>query len=148
MAINYTALRAEIENDPTTLGYAQYRTSGADNAIADLLNLVRAGVNVQVASMSFLKFMQAMVSQLSTLSTAQGTQMQLLGLGGSIPLSDTATRAYLEGVYTTTAAKNQLQALYTRSGSRAEFLWGDGTRISSDDVATARTLLVPATPGW
>jgi hypothetical protein len=81
-----------------------------------------------------------MISQLQTLSTAQGTQMQILGAAGTIYIGETATRTYLENVYSTTAAKNQLQALYTRTGSRAEFLWGDGTSIDLTDIVTAKFL--------
>lgn len=142
----YTALRSEIENDPASLGYAPFRLSGSDNAIADALNLVRSTITVNKASMNFNDFTHAMISQLNTLSTAQGTQMQILGTAGIIYLGDTATRTYLEGVYSTTAAKNQLQALYTRTGSRAEFLWGDGTTISNDDIVTAKFL--NGATGW
>lgn len=136
----YTALRSEIENDPTSLGYAAFRNLGADNALADALNLVRSTITVNKATMKFNDFTHAMISQLSTLSTAQGTQMQILGIAGIIYIGETATRTYLEGVYSAVGPKAQLQALYTRTGSRAEFLWGDGAFITSDDVATARTL--------
>jgi hypothetical protein len=136
----YTALRNEIETDPMNYGYAAFRTSGADNSLADALNLVRATVTINKYSMNFNDFTHAMISQLQTLSTAQGTQMQILGAAGTIYIGETATRTYLENVYSTTAAKNQLQALYTRTGSRAEFLWGDGTSIDLTDIVTAKFL--------
>jgi hypothetical protein len=136
----YTALRNEIENDPTGLGYAAFRTSGADNALADALNLVRASVTIAKGSMSFADLMSAMVSALSGLTTAQVGQLQLLGLSGQIKIGDTTVRTYLEGVYNNATNKALLQAQYNRQGSRAEFLWGDGAYITLDDVVTAKFL--------
>jgi hypothetical protein len=145
MAINYTTLRTEVETAP----YAAWRANGDDTSILAYLNSPnRAGTSITVSVMDFNSFMKAMINFLSTLSTAQGTQMQLLGLGGSIYLSDTLTRAYLEGVYSTTAQKTQLQALYTRLGSRAEALFGENVTLSMDDLVAARSLLQPGTTGW
>jgi hypothetical protein len=138
LAINYTTLRNEVETDPNNYGFAALRANGNDTQIISLLNQVRANIAITVSSMEFNAFMRAMMSQLATLSTAQGTQMQIIGLGGLVYLGDSATRTYLEGVYSAVGPKAQLQALYTRQGSRAEQLFGENTILTLDDLVIAR----------
>jgi hypothetical protein len=138
MAINYTTLRTEVETDPNNYGFAPLRANGNDTQIVALLNQVRANIAITVSQMDFNTFMRAMMNYLSSLSTAQGTQMQIIGLGGYVYLGDANTRTYLEGVYSTVAQKSQLQALYTRQGSRAEQLFGENTILTLDDLVQAR----------
>jgi hypothetical protein len=138
MAINYTTLRTEVETDPNNYGFAPLRANGDDTQITALLNLVRANISIAKTYMSFADLMNAMVPALSSVSTAQAGQLQLLGLSGQVKIGDANTQAYLEGVYTTTANKALLRAQYTRTGSRAEQLFGENTVLSIDDIIQAR----------
>ena len=142
MSIDSQALATEITTDPAALGYAAPLAAGADQALADILNLVRTGVTfkidrepitaaaflAQCSSTEFLALTQLKLSQLSTVFAAQ-----------MIDINDVSTQAILLGIFPAAGTtKANIQAILKRNGSRAEVLFGRGAIVTADDIARAR----------
>ena len=159
----YTNLRAEIESTvPTTpIDYSQAKILGADNWIANALNDVPDGtaatalppigtipaqilatISVTDGAVSQTEFNQALLlSEMVGLTAAQLAYLQILGSNpnGFIYTGRIATQ--LQTIFTATGAgtvRAQLNQKANRPGSRAEFLFGIGTTITTDDIVTAR----------
>lgn len=139
MAISYTALATEINNDPTSLGYAPHRTSGNDGAIADLLNAVSPSILIDRDVIDSHEVIDATVpSEWAALTAAEKQRYQTLTGAGKVNPKSANTRqtfGQMFGVGTTT--RTNLTSLQTRPGSRAEQLFGSGTFIYASDVAKA-----------
>lgn len=156
----YQTLKTELLTDPRGYGYAPLRTSGSDNALADLLNLVRDGTNtgpaipirrvdvlskelweaIDVGDMTALPGSPT-AAQLST------ERRQLAWLTGlpAIPRirllnddgSNTPAVTNLLAIFPVSGTRTRITALASRNGSRAEELFGRDTRITDTDVAIA-----------
>lgn len=139
MPIDYTALANEINTDPTSIGYAPLVTSGDDAGIAALLNQVRAGTSITKSYIPLEDVLAAIVkTEFDSLTTANKTVVDQFCRGTRIKSGEAnmrTTMAALFGSGTTTRAN--LIALSTRTGSRAEVLFGENTLISHADVARA-----------
>lgn len=142
MAMTFAALKTEIQTDPAGVGYASAVASGADGAVADLINTVRAGAAYSIFKSSVP--IAALVANIDSTNFAALTALQLAKLqllfagSASLDATDLNTRNIVTGVFTGMAATlANLTILVKRQGSRAEVLWGDGTRITADDVAHA-----------
>lgn len=149
MAIDYTALRSEIENDPNSRGYAQYRTSGADNQIVALLNAVLVGNKINTGLIQSYLFGGLIVgSEYTAKTVSQQNYIQMLMVAPYIDINNANIAAGLSAIFPSGTSRANIIAAQQRDGSRAETLFGAGTFISDSDVARARTLLAPSTPGW
>ncbi len=140
MAIDYVALRNEIQNDPTGIGYAALVTLGADADIAAALNLVRQTISVSVNSLTMAKIFEAIdATEFSALSAANLQRLAIiLQQGGSVDVKGSNVRAMLGGIFPGGGpTRTALLAAVSRKGSRAEQLWGSGVSISATDVAVA-----------
>lgn len=155
----YVALKSELNNDPRAYGYAPLRTSGSDNALADLLNLVRDGTNgtaipIRRADIASKELWEAIdVTDMTALPGAPtATQLsaerrQLAWLTGlpAIPRirllnddgSNTPAVANLLAIFPASGTRTRLTALASRNGSRAEELFGRDVRLTDADVAIA-----------
>jgi hypothetical protein len=162
MAINYTALKTELETDPIGYGYAPFYAAGDNGALADMLNLVRDGTNggpaisIRKSDVASKDIWEAIAiddfpalpanpnnTQLSTerrsLSWLEGLAniqtIRLLNNDGS----NTPVIANLQGIFPAgTGTRNRLIALASRNGSRAEQLFGANVRLTNEDIAKAR----------
>jgi len=143
MAIDYSALKTEINTDPTARGYA----GKEDNAVAALLNELQAGIVIRRDNIAPEEILQAIDVRdfNSTNSTApacswfesltQLRQVRLLNDDGT----NTKARQNLNRMLDdTNGSQTRFNALQNRSGSRAEQLFGRYTIISDADVARAR----------
>jgi hypothetical protein len=157
--IDLTVLRTELLTDPNAYGYAEYVADGSDQATADLLNAVRDGVtvprpgkpigaaiSVRRADITPSELLEAIDSRDIAASPAasllawfqsvtQLAQIRLLNADGS----NTRVIANLQRLITldTNLSRTRLTAIASRAGSRAEQLFGTGTRVEWSDVATA-----------
>ena len=151
MAINYTALKNELQNDPQTYGYAADIAAGNDVALAEKLNKVRDGTDGEAA----ILVKRADISPVEVLevvdtrdfkanpsilegswfeSITQYEMVRLLNEDGS----NTRVRANLNRLITdTNGSQTRLNAISNRNGSRAEQLFGSGTRLTTDDISRA-----------
>lgn len=156
--MNLSSLKSELVEDPAGMGYAEHRPH-APGALADLLNkvgselvvheywltdraLVADIVPVHGTAMSdsiLTKFEQAGASS----KTAERMVSRLYNDARGLNFGDAALRAMLSswaGEQLTQAEVDALLALPLRHGSRAEVLFGVGTRITEPQVTAALNL--------
>lgn len=146
--LDHAALRAEITSDPLSLGYAPLVENGDDEAVVELLN-DPAGKGAGSVAMSyrtkgeFLLAIAPAVMGLSALSDdLQRKWDRMLGLltatdvvqVGHPGVAGLLDLAIADGVITS----EQKVAILTRTGSRAEVLFGPGSTVTPFDVGTAR----------
>lgn len=154
MPINFAELNTELTTDPTTLGYATPRAAGNDQALTDALNLVRAAITIRRANIPVKDIWEAItVADMTALpGTPNATQLsterrQLAWLSGlpaigSVRLqnadgSDTSIMTNLAAIFPASGTRTRLLALASRTGSRAEQLFGVDTVVTTTDVARA-----------
>jgi hypothetical protein len=140
MAFTLAQLAAEVNNDPSTLGLVALKTAGSDQAIADALNLVRATITgINRNDISAKELMAAVVlAEYTALTQANRDLWQALLTIAPLDAQDTQTRTTVGAIFGTgTTTRTNLQALASRTGSRAEQLWGTGTRVTALDVSRA-----------
>jgi hypothetical protein len=142
MPVDLTALRTEIESNPQGLGYAPLMTRGSDADVADLLNAPRSGAAYIVfrPDVPVKDVVEAITAaDFGSLTAVQCARLQLLFVGGTVDVSRTNTRQALQDLFSgaSNATKAALLALVSRSGSRAEKLFGVGTTIHHLQVAAA-----------
>lgn len=141
MAIDYTQLKSEIENDPQTLGLKVDATTWKENAIiADILNDLSAySVSINVSSIASKDIREAIVpSDWASLSAAQRDILIFHTAGDNVNPNNPNVRNAFIDAFSGTTTINNLSALETRPGTRAEDLFGEGTVITHTDVAKAR----------
>ncbi|HEY6924756.1 MAG TPA: hypothetical protein VI653_14880 [Steroidobacteraceae bacterium] len=143
MTIDYVALKAEIQNDPTARGYA----GKEDNAVAALLNEIQAGITIRRDNIGPDEILQAIDIRDFNATNAtppacswfesltQLRQIRLLNDDGS----NTKARLNLNRMLDdTNGSQTRFTAIQNRAGSRAEVLFGRNTIITDADVAVAR----------
>lgn len=146
MAINYAALKAEIAGDPNAYGYATPYNAGADQAVADMLNVVRAGVTVRRKDIASQEVLEAMLhSDFATNPPAllvawfeSATQQQNLRLEDDAGVATNVLTNLRQCTTNGSASRTRLNNIAKRDGSRAEQLFGAGTFIAANDILIAR----------
>lgn len=155
MAVDLTALRTELQNDPASLGYAALLTAGSDQGLADALNLRRASIQVRRADIAPAEIAGAIAvadytalpgtPTAAQLSTERRFLAWLTGIM-AVPtlrlLNDDGTDgpaiANFKAMFAAgTGTLTRLSALASRTGSRAEQLFGTGVGVTALDVARA-----------
>lgn len=140
--MDYTALKAEITNDPVVLGYA----GKTDQQIADLLNSLataRTLARTQVNTTEIIGAIQAVPPSLAWPTTATKQESMLIALLG-MPFVD-ASNANIKAMFgeifpnsgNTATTRTNLLALGSRTVSRADEL-GLGGIVLALDVNRAK----------
>lgn len=155
MAIDYVALKTELQTDPTALGYSASVASGDDLATAAILNLVRVAIQLKRTDVTAAEVWSAintadMVALPASPTAAQlsDERRKLAWLSGVAAVSglrlqndngtDTPVITMAKSIFTAgSATLTRLGALALRSGSRAEQLFGTGVAVSAADIAKA-----------
>jgi hypothetical protein len=147
MPINYVQLKSELNTDPNAYGYAPFIASGADQNLADMLNLPRAAIVMPRPDVNPLEVLEAinvadfvaanaqtilMGSWLESLTQFQ--QIRILKENGSDTRVMTNLMRFLVNG---SQSEVRLRALASRAGSRAEQLFGVGTTVAHMDIAQA-----------
>lgn len=143
MAINYTALRSEIMNDPSGLGYAPLRLAGNHSALADALNLVRASITgIFRGIIPTYELVACIVKgEYDVLAASDRTLLQIIVSAGQIDTADAGTRAIMATIFgAATTTRANMIARATRTGSRAEQLFGTGITVTVEDIGKALAL--------
>lgn len=144
MAFTLAQLKTEIlTTNPAT--YAANVAIGAVGKVAEQLNEVQAGISIPRSNITPQEILEAIrVQDLNTTtnvvagswfeSVMQSPSMRLINPNG------TDTRV-LNNIMFLLAngshSETRLRALATRTGSRAEQLWGEGTVVQAQDVQEA-----------
>lgn len=144
MAMDYAALKSEIQNDPVSLGYSTHVAIGNDVPIADLLN-EPTEILIDLPSIAKDNFLLGVAPATFVLpSLSQELQAKwdrVLSLAQSVSSINVASStvqalfqaAIADGVLT----QDQIDGFTKRFGSRAEVLFGAGAIVSHLDVSKA-----------
>ena len=121
-------LTSEVQNDPLNLGYAAAKTSGGDQAIANLMNsLTSAGAGpIYVNNLPAVAIRQAVVpADLLSLTSLQLQQLSFLLESGVFDCSNANVQTAFGTLF---ASKPNTITAFTAiavvTGSRAQVLWG------------------------
>lgn len=143
MAMTLAALRAEIDTDPETLGYATLLAqSNGPEAVAAKLNELGASGETLFKSYVPVEDMLAEIvyTDYTALTAAAKTALDQFFRGSKVKTGSTNMRTTLAALFPVSATRTALIALASRSASRAEALWGEGTTVSAQSVAMAMEL--------
>ena len=145
VVIDYAALKIELQTDPNAYGYAPLIAAGNMQGLADKLNQVRAAISIPRPDVAPEEVLEAIrLSDLRSATTAvQAAYMQSLLVRPNIRIlkengTDARVLTNLMDILTNgSASETRLRALATRTGSRAEQLFGPGAWLSWSDITTA-----------
>lgn len=145
VVIDYAALKTELQTDPNAYGYAPLIAAGNMQGLADKLNQVRAAISIPRPDVTPDEVLEAIrLSDLRSATTAvQSAYMQALLVLPNIRIlkengTDARVLTSLMDILTNgSASETRLRALATRTGSRAEQLFGPGAWLSWSDITTA-----------
>lgn len=167
MAINYVALKSELTTDPRGYGYSALIQSGSDAGLATALNLIRDGsagrvpvtptaaggqasgiitvsrtdvtaqeVRLAVDVAEFVAGPNALLAGYFESVTQSNERMQLKNQDAG--RTDTRQMTNLKTCFSVNAStRARLDALATRSGSRAEELFGVDTTVDAISISIA-----------
>ena len=137
--MNYAALKSELENDPASLGYAAYWAAGTDWKLAELLNAVNQTIDIDRTLIPAHEIISATTAaDFAALSTAEKQRYQIITGAGEVDASNANVRGAFAAMFPSGTTRNNLNALLTRKGSRAEFLFGQNVAVL--DVSIARSV--------
>lgn len=136
MAINYSTLRTELINDLTLRALVD---AGNHQGAADALNAPKVSISIRRDIVPAYELFEAInATEYAGLTATERQRLQtILGMG-QVNLKGDNTRASLALMFVAgTATRAAILALIDRQGSRAEQLFGSGTRIGAADIALA-----------
>lgn len=137
--MNYATLKSEIVNDPSGLGYATAYTAGADADVAAILNATRQTINIDRAWIEPWEIVNAIVpTEASALQAAGRDALLMLLQLSRFPTNKSGIKLWFTTLFPSGTTFNNLAALMSRKGSRAEELFGVDVQISPSDIALAR----------
>lgn len=144
--MDFVALKAEINTDPATMGYAAPLAAKNDGVLAGLLNNLALGTSkgltVQVEQVNAALLQGAVVAaEFIALTQPQRDLWQciLIAAQTGVPVRNPGLRLQLIAIWGVgTATRTALVAMQARPCTRAEFLFGDGVQVTVSDVAQAR----------
>lgn len=151
--MNLQQLKSEIENDPTAQGYAPHVASGADSLVAEMLNAKTRQVLRPIPIFEFAmwcsisgiraKLKAGMESENATIAAICDTALAVQSNPHAtyLDLTDAGSAgmmtALVQAGVITQSESQALIAFCTRPTSRAEELFGFGSRVDDSMVAKA-----------
>jgi hypothetical protein len=137
------ALISEINGDPIGVGYAA--AAGNPSDVAGLLNQTPEPTGVTGGQESIFKkhelvenLIPAIVAaEYEALSQAKRDELALVFSTQYVKTGDAALRTLIAAIFPAGATRTALIAAASRLCSRAEALWGDGFRVTDQQVAAA-----------
>ena len=142
MSIVLSALRTEIDTDPSALGY-----SGLEHvSIAALMNdPAQISATLSITFITAASIHAVVVgSEFAALNTTQQLLWIALTKQDSIPIGGPGVNKIKSQITTVwsagTETRGNLSSLQTRPASRAEVLFGEGSVVRHQDVAAALAL--------
>lgn len=159
MAINYPALKTELQTDPAALGYAPHVASGNAQGLADIMNwprngttaspvnaVVGAAITIRRPDISPNEVLEAIDSRDFIASPGIAhvawfesvTQLRSMRLVDDAGV-DTRVLGNLKRIVNNTpqGSQSRLNTLASRVGSRTEQLFGAGIELTHSDIGTA-----------
>jgi len=148
VAFTLTALKAEIDNDPQTIGYKNPDTTWkSDGVIADLINDPANGASIfrknvpmddVFAEIDWVVDWLNLTGQRNVVIDKQQA-FQLITSTAVLDANSVRIRDAFTEIFVGTAGGTlaRLNVLTQKAGNWAEVLWGDGARVSLGQVARA-----------
>ena len=140
----FSELVTELQTDPLTLGYASLLAAGNDAAVYALLN-DKSGPGSGSIDREFVNAGTLQSNVVATEYLALTAAQRELWLSlmvasqGNVEVINNEVRNQIIEVWgPATTTRTNMSALQTRTGSRAEVLWGDGAVVSYSEIARAR----------
>lgn len=137
----YEQLATELNTDPTSRGYAPYIASGDDVGLAKNINQTGAGIVERVTVTSDIFQTAVVFSDYSALTDQQRSLWQTIvtaSVQNGVQVKDAKIRAQIVAIWPAgSVTRANLVAMQTKSGSRAEVLWGELTVVNTSDIAIA-----------
>jgi hypothetical protein len=150
MSVNLQTLKTELLTDPNGYGYAALIADTNNPALAEMLNLPRAAIQMPRPDVTPLEILEAInvndfiaaasqqILHGSWLeSLTQFPQIRILKENGSDTRVMTNIMAILKN---STASETRVRALSVRNGSRIEQLFGVGIVVSVQEVIDAQRI--------
>ena len=139
--LTLSALRTELLTDPTGIGYSTAVTQGDHNTLVTLVNREAASYAVSIGTVAAIDLQSVVVaSEYAVISGGQRDLWNaiLAAAVNGVPISNTVIRGQVAQVWSAgTTTRTNLLALDTRTGTRAEVLFGEGVRVTATDVQKA-----------
>lgn len=140
------ALVAELQNDPVHMGYAPLLNAAQGPQEALLVALINSDASPgsgtvkgdPVSGTDLVALLDP--TELNALSSANFDQINLLLRLPVVPIGDPKFQSWLTGIWSAGNCPNSnsvIVAKSTRTGSRAEVLWGTGVDISDAQMLAA-----------
>lgn len=136
-------LRAEIDNDPKSLGLAtlKVQTNGAQ-AVAAKLNEV--GASAETLFKDTVPTEEALacivLTEFNARTAVEKTAIDMFFRGAKIKSGNANLRTTMAALFPAGTTRTALIAIASRSCSRAEALWGEFHTVTDTDVAMALEL--------
>lgn len=151
MALDYGALKTEIQTDPLGYGYAGYLAAHEPENVAAALNKVRDGtdgkptIQVRRLDVAAIEVLEAVDTRdfVASPNALQASWFESITQNATIRLANTdGTQNRIKNnldriLNDTQGSQTRLNALAKRNGSRAEQLFGPGAVVTTADVAAA-----------
>ena len=141
MAINDVALKSELDNDPTALGYAALinRPDPDWTGVVTLLNAPRSTIKLHNGVQPSYRIVSAINrAEYDALQTAAKNWLSFVIQAGSVNLAPGEVRTALGVLFPVgSVTRANLLALADRDASRAEQLFGEGAVIRFEDAVRA-----------
>ena len=144
LSVNLSSLRSEFSSDPSGLGYATYRGSNPQQLMY-LINTVSVNSNSTNSTISLGVIYSIQLQQVvigSNYSTLTSTQQNLwnavitTAIQG-LAISNSTVRGQLSFIWSGTSTGIGISALFTRSASRAEVLFGESAAVNMNEAVKA-----------
>jgi len=143
---NSANLQSEVKNDPAHLGFATLVAAGSIGSISTILNALTgpgAGAvsHEPISATDFMALCDP--AELSTLTTLQLQQVAVYTSAGQVAIGSANVQTWINQVWpvgNAPATNAAMRSYFTRTGSRAEVLWGPGTNVSNQDLINAEPL--------
>jgi hypothetical protein len=146
MPLDRAALKAEIQADPLGIGYGPHAAAQDDAAVAGLLN-ARTGPGAGTIALDyvsrddFLKGIRPALLRLpaedANIQAKWDRILSLIATGPGVTIDD-ETRALLDSAVTDgILTQAEADAVWHRTGSRAEVLFGPGAVVTPAEVSVA-----------
>ncbi len=140
------ALTSEITNDPLGLGYSTLAQNSS--AIADRMNTAPEPIAVGSQEQIFRNrtetyLVTSKIDRAEFVALAQGVRdyLTVVFAQAFLQTGDANLRTQLGGAFPVGPSRTAMTAAAQKDATRAEALWGDGFRVTAQQVYTAQGLL-------
>lgn len=130
------ALRAELDLNPSSI------YSGDPRADEAAINLVRSQIQLHRNSIPMREvYAQVVWADFAALTEPKRTTFQIITSTDALDVTSANIRDAFVAIFGAgSTTLTNLQAILTRSASRAEQLWGDGVKVTAAQIADAREM--------